>query len=288
MFSKDTEMSHAKMLAVGAMCIALAFMLNQVSIYRMPLGGSVTPMSMLFVVLAGYWLGPIFGIIAGVSMGLLNMSTGFINYHPMQVALDYLLAPGALGLAGFFRTWKFGLKIGYVVGVFGRFVCVFLSGLVFFYMYAPEGQHAAIYSAVYNLSYIAPEMLVTLVIISLPTMKHAINVVTKNVVPPAVYEKMTAVNAGSISAGARIATGAVIGAIGGIAFVFAGHLRRIEELTITQVVTDAQIFYDPPRADRIYRLIERNTEHIFAFQTAGVIFLAIAVALLVSTLCNER
>ncbi|MCL1878322.1 MAG: energy-coupled thiamine transporter ThiT [Defluviitaleaceae bacterium] len=284
MFSKDTQMSHAKMLAVAAVCIALAFLLNQVTIFRMPMGGSVTPMSMLFVVLAGYWLGPVYGIIAGISLGLLTTITGAFIIHPAQYALDYLLAYGALGIAGFFRKMKFGLIVGYIAGVAGRWVMVFLSGLLFFYMYAPEGQHAAIYSAVYNLNYIAPEMIVTLVIISLPTMKHAINIVTKNVVPPAVYEQMTAANAGSISTTARIATGAVIGTLGGLAFVFAGHLRRIEDLTITQVVTDAMIFYDAPRADRIYRLVERNTEHLFAFQTAGVIFIAIAAALLISTI----
>ncbi|MCL2356433.1 MAG: energy-coupled thiamine transporter ThiT [Defluviitaleaceae bacterium] len=282
------QMSHAKMLAVGAVCIALAFMLNQVAIFRMPMGGSVTPMSMLFIVLAGYWLGPAFGILAGVSLGLLDTITGAFIVHPAQYVLDYILGFGALGISGFFRRMKFGLQIGYIAGVFGRWVMVFLSGLLFFYMYAPEGQHAAIYSAVYNLNYIAPEMIVTLIIISLPSMKHAINIVTKSIVPPAVYEQMLAVNAGSVSAAARIATGAVLGTLGGMAFVFAGHLRRLEELTVMQVAFDVQAFSDPIRADRVYRLVERNSEQIFAFQTAGVIFLALAAALMISTLCAER
>ncbi|MCL2456950.1 MAG: energy-coupled thiamine transporter ThiT [Defluviitaleaceae bacterium] len=176
-----TGISKAKMISVGALCVALAFVLNQITIYRMPMGGSVTPGSMLFIVLAGYWLGPFFGIAAGIAAGLLDMATGFYAVHPAQVAMDYLLAFGMLGTAGFFRKMKFGLQIGYVAGVFGRFVMVFLSGAIFFSEYAPEGQNFIAYSAIYNASYIVPEMLVTLVIISLPVMKNAIDVVTKSV-----------------------------------------------------------------------------------------------------------
>ncbi|MCL2357329.1 MAG: energy-coupled thiamine transporter ThiT [Defluviitaleaceae bacterium] len=278
------RVSPVKMLAVGAMCISLAFALNQISLFRMPLGGSVTPFSMMFIVLAGYWLGPVRGIAAGVAMGLLNASTGFIAYHPMSFVLDYVLAFGALGLAGFFRKWRFGLQIGFVVGVFGRFLMVFLSGFLFFGMYAPEGQHAAVYSAIYNMSYIAPEMIASLVLISLPAVKHAIDAVTKTVVSPADYTVIHAANAGSVSANARLVTGAVMGALGGFAFVVAGYITRLENLTITMLSTDALPFADPPRADRLYRLVERNTQHLFTLHTVGVVFLAVAVALLLSVL----
>lgn len=288
--SETRAMSRAKMLTVGAMCIALAFALNQVSIFRMPMGGSVTPASMLFIALAGYWLGPVYGIISGVAMGLLDLATatGAFVYHPMAYVLDYILAFGALGLSGFFRKRKYGLQIGYIAGVLGRFSMVFLSGLLFFYMYAPEGQHAIIYSAVYNATYIVPEMVVSLILISLPTMKHAIDIVTKSIVPPAVYAQMAAANKGSVSVNARIVTGAVTGALGGIAFVLAGYIQRLENLTILQLTTNAVPFLEEPRADRLYRLIGRNTEHLFALNTVGVIFLAIGIALLISTLAKRE
>jgi len=205
----STTMTKSKALAVCAMCIALAFMLNQVSLFRMPQGGSITPASMLFIVLAGYWLGPVYGFFAGVAMGLLNTATGAFIIHPVQYALDYLLAPGMLGLSGLFRKQKFGLLTGYVVGVFGRFVMVFLSGLIFFGILAGNFDAlgmgsvafwpAFTFSIIYNISYIGPEMIVTLVIISLPAMKHAIDVVTKSVVPHDVYLQMTR-HKGSVSA----------------------------------------------------------------------------------------
>jgi len=183
-------MSKAKMITVGAVCITLAFVLNQISLFRMPMGGSVTPVSMLFIVLAGYWLGPVYGILSGVAMGLLDTAMGAYVVHPAQYMLDYIFGFSALGISGFFRKWKNGLQIGFIAGALGRFLMVFLSGYIFFYMFAPEGQHAALYSFLYNISYIGPEMVATLVIISLPSMKNAIDRVTKSVVSPEVYAEM--------------------------------------------------------------------------------------------------
>ena len=56
-------------------------------------------------------------------------------YYPLQILLDYPLAFGCLGLAGFFK--KYAL-VGVVVGVTGRFVMHLVSGAVFFAEFAPE------------------------------------------------------------------------------------------------------------------------------------------------------
>ncbi|MCL2217723.1 MAG: energy-coupled thiamine transporter ThiT [Defluviitaleaceae bacterium] len=280
-------MSQAKKITVAAVCVAMAFMLNQVALFRMPMGGSITPASMLFIALAGYWLGPVYGVLSGVAMGLLDTATGAVAVHPMQYLLDYIFGFGALGLAGFFRKWRHGLQIGFVAGVAGRFLMVFLSGYIFFYMWAPEGQHAAVYSLIYNATYIVPELVVSLVIISLPSMRHAIDVVTKQVVPPDVYAAMTR-NRGSISAKARLISGGVIGALGGMAFVVVSYISRLENLAIMYQATGAELFQEAP--SRVYRIIERNTEHIFALQSVGVVFLAIAAMLLFSSMiiANEE
>ena len=290
-----SEMTKAKQLAICAMCIALAFLLNQVSLFRMPQGGSITPASMLFIVLAGYWLGPAYGFIAGVAMGLLNMLTGAFIVHPVQAALDYLLAPGMLGLSGIFRKWKFGLNIGYVAGVFGRFAMVFLSGLTFFGVLA--GNFAALgteslafwpaftFSLTYNLAYIGPELIVTLVLISLPAMKHAIDVVTKSIVPPDVYIEMTK-HKGAATAKARFVTGTVVAGLGGMAFVVVSYLTRLEALAIAHQTTGINLLADAPT--RLYRVIERNTGHIVALQTVGVLFLTVGIALVVSVLMTKE
>ena len=76
--------------------------------------------------------------------------------------VDYPLAFGALGLSGFFSNKKYGLQIGYVVGIFGRFVFAFLSGLLFFAAYAEgSGMSAPVYSICYNGAYMLPESIFT-------------------------------------------------------------------------------------------------------------------------------
>jgi len=187
-------------------------------------------------------------------------------------------------LAGFFRKMNFGLQVGYIVGVMGRFVMVFLSGVIFFAHYAPEGQHVFIYSAIYNITYIGPELVVSLIIISLPSMKHAIDVVTKSVVSPTDYIVMMK-NRGSVTARARLVTGAVMGAFGGLAFVLVSYITRLETFTITQYITGNNLFAEI--TSRIPRMIERNTGHIVGLQVAGVLFLAAGVALVFSTLLPQ-
>ena len=173
------DMSKTKMLTIGAICVALAFVLNQLTIYRMPMGGSVTPFSMLFIILAGYWLGPLYGILSGVALGLLDTVTGAYIVHPLQYLLDYILGFGALGLSGFYRKMKFGLHIGCIIGILGRFIMVFFSGYFFFYMFAPEGMNPAAFSLLYNITYIGPELVATLVVISIPAVKNGIDRVAK-------------------------------------------------------------------------------------------------------------
>jgi len=273
------------------MCVALAFLLNQVSLFRMPQGGSITPASMLFIVLAGYWLGPKVGFAAGMVMGGLNFITGAFIVHPVQAVLDYFLAPGMLGLSGLFRGHKFGLHIGYVMGVLGRFAVVFLSGLIFFGVLAGNFEvlgtenvafwPAFTFSVAYNIAYIGPELVITLILISLPAMKHAIDVVTKSIVPPDVYIAMTR-HKGSVTARARIATGAIVGGLGGIAFVVASYITRMESLAIAHHAYGVALFADEPT--RLPRMIERNTGQLVALQTVGVLFITLGIALVVSVL----
>jgi thiamine transporter len=285
---KNAHVSRAKVLTVCAVCIAMAFTLNQVSLFRMPQGGSVTPFSMMFVVLAAYWFGPVWGIISGVSMGLLDTITG-ATVNPINplvsYILDYPVAFGMLGTAGFFRKWKFGLQIGFIAGVLGRYASVFLSGWIIWGELLPG---SAVFSLIYNATYIAPELIATLVIISLPAMKHAIDAVTKNVVSPADYAMLSSKSNATLSPTARIFTGATIGAIGGIGFVLASYIQRLENLSISHVANELVLFADPPRADRLYRMVERNTEQIFALQTVGVIFISIGVGLLVSAIISGK
>lgn len=156
-----------RQLVFSAAAIAIAVVCSMIKLFEMPMGGSVTLLSMLFIVLIAYWYGSYVGIMTAVAYGLVQFVMEPIFYTVPQMLLDYPLAFGALGLAGFFHKKKFGLQTGYVIGVLGRFLFSTLSGVIFFAAYAPEGMHPLVYSMGYQASYLLPEAAVTLILISI-------------------------------------------------------------------------------------------------------------------------
>ena len=177
-FMSKKEKVTTKQIVFAAMAIALATVVATViKLPSLPNGGSVTLFSMLLVSLVGYWYGPVMGIIASVGFGILQFITGPYVVHPLQVVIDYPLAFGALGLSGFFSNKKNGLLKGYLVGVLGRFLFASLSGLIFYTVYVEslaENMMAIWVSLVYNMTYIFPEALITVMLISLPSVKKAL------------------------------------------------------------------------------------------------------------------
>lgn len=178
--SKNTTSIQTKRLVFCAMAIALATVISVViKLPSLPNGGSVTLFSMLIICLTGYWYGPTVGLITAFAYGILQFITGPYVVHPVQVLLDYPLAFGALGLSGFFWKSKNGLLKGYVVGVLGRLIMHNISGYIFYTTYVSGDFGAnmtAIWaSTVYNMSYILPEMILTLVLIALPPVNKVLN-----------------------------------------------------------------------------------------------------------------
>lgn len=168
-----------KQLVFSAAAMALAMVTSMIKLFEMPMGGSVTLLSMLFVVLIGYWYGPYAGIMTAVAYGLLQFVMEPIFYTIPQMLTDYPLAFGALGLSGFFHNRKHGLIKGYIAAVFGRYFFAFLSGVIFFASYAPETMAAPVYSLVYNGSYLGAEAVITLIILTLPPVAKALDQVKR-------------------------------------------------------------------------------------------------------------
>lgn len=163
-------------------------------------GGSVTLCSMLPLVIIAYKYGPAWGSLAGVVHGLITMmisggragglaamieENGGLSVFLWIMLLDYILAFGAIGLAGFAPKFTknpaSALALGAVFGLVGRFICHFLSGYLLFGSYAewffgenvPWGGWfldtfhgnalSAIYSLVYNGLYMVPEIILTVI-----------------------------------------------------------------------------------------------------------------------------
>ena len=161
-------------LVFSAMAIALATVASMIKLFHLPMGGSITLFSMFFICLIGYWYGLRVGLMAAVAYGILQMVVDPYIISVPQMLCDYIFAFGALGLSGVFSNAKHGLVKGYLLGVVGRYVFSFLSGLIFFGQFAPEGMHPAVYSASYNGIYIFTEAILTIIIISIPAVSKAL------------------------------------------------------------------------------------------------------------------
>lgn len=167
----DKKKMDVSIMVKTAILIAIAYVLNQITLFRMPQGGSVTPFSMLFVVLVGYLFGVKQGVIAGVVFGLLDLLINPYVIHPVQLLLDYPLAFGALGIGSLLRNKKNGLIKSYLVGIMCRFIVSSISGIIFF-MDVTNGVMAGLIVAVsYNFTYIAAEGFATMLVLFIPQIK---------------------------------------------------------------------------------------------------------------------
>ena len=167
--SRTSKRWNAKMLAFGALSVALSFVLSCFRLYRMPQGGSVTPASMLPIMLfsATFGVGP--GLLTGLVYGVLQYLQGGWFVNVWQFALDYLLAFAALGLAGLARklpkTW--GLYCAMVIAALCRALSATLAGIMFW-------DTAPWASLVYNGTYLIPEVVICIllaVFVAKPVMK---------------------------------------------------------------------------------------------------------------------
>ena len=170
---------NTKNLAFCGVGLALATVTSMIKIFHFPFGGSITLLSMLFVCLIGYFYGPRTGIIAAVTHGVLQMFIDPVFYYPFQIVMDYILAFGSLGVAGFFWKRKHGLVLGYLAGITCRWIFAALSGYIFWAEYAWDGWNALAYTMVYNGIYIFSEGIITVIFLSLPPVKNSIQRIRK-------------------------------------------------------------------------------------------------------------
>lgn len=169
----------AKALVTAALCMAMSYLLSYVRLCSMPSGGSITACSMLPLMLFAwlYGVGP--GVTAGCAYGLLQLIQKPEIYHWVQILFDYPIAFAMLGLAGCFRKHRrsaWALPAGVVLACFGRFLCHFFTGAVFFGEWAPIQSFWGVcaYSAGYNGGYLAAEAALTATVCALPPVRRMI------------------------------------------------------------------------------------------------------------------
>ena len=173
-----------KQLAYCAMAVALAYVTSFIKVFKLPYGGSVTLLSMLFIVLVAHWYGVKTGILVGFAYGILQFLQEPYFLTLFQVCCDYVLAFAALGLAGLFRGGKKNsLLIGYIVAVLARGVFHTLGGYLYWMDYMPENfpqSLRTLYPIIYNYSYLLAEGIITVIVIKIPAVASALERISKS------------------------------------------------------------------------------------------------------------
>jgi thiamine transporter len=161
-----------KILAETSVVVALSFILKDIlpPIYHLPQGGSITVAGLVPLVWFALRRGFRYGLFAGFIYGLVHMAFGGYVINPIQGLLDYPLAFAALGLAGLFKRYPL---VGVGVGITGRFIASFLSGIFFFTSLTLEG---AIVSALYNGTYLIGEFMISAIVIYLLIKRNLIDI----------------------------------------------------------------------------------------------------------------
>lgn len=155
----------AKSIAYSAICIAMSFALSFMRIVRLPQGGSITPASLLPLMIYAYMFGVRKGIFTGFIYGLLQAFQDPWILHPAQLLLDYPVAFAWIGLAGLFsrveklrKLPQIQFTLGATLAGTGRFLMHFLSGTFAFGAFAPENTPVALYSLGYQAGYVLPDI----------------------------------------------------------------------------------------------------------------------------------
>ena len=167
--------------ACGGICLGLSFVLSQITLFKMPQGGSVTPASMLPILFFCLAFGAKKGFVVTFAFSLLQLIGGELVSFP-QVMLDYIVAFTVVGVAGFFAAsakkreqfknpikrlklvpfWRIGVAVFFAFIL--RFISHVLSGVIFWSEFAGD-QNPWVYSILYNGTFLAVEAAITTVIL---------------------------------------------------------------------------------------------------------------------------
>ena len=188
----ETKNKPVYKLTFSAVMVALGSALSLIKIYELPLGGAVTLLSMLPIVVISISLGLKWGVGSSFVYSLIQLFFGITldgllgwgltaTYLVGVIFLDYLIPFTVLGLAGAFAEKGYAGTLAGISLVFVlRFVSHLFSGAILFGIpekWADKFSNVWLYSAAYNGSYMLPELVITLVaaaiIFRLPQVKKA-------------------------------------------------------------------------------------------------------------------
>ena len=158
-----------RMLCEGALCIAMSVVLSYVKLDVGPSGGSINATMIPLVLFAIRW-GWGWGVGAGLVFGTLKyfLGEGFVISW-VSILFDYSVAYAFVGFAGVLKGKANTAWLAALMGCAARFVVHYLSGVTVYAEWMPEeflGMTMTtpfFYSFLYNLFYMLPSTVITLV-----------------------------------------------------------------------------------------------------------------------------
>ena len=195
--------SKLLMLTECSVMLALSIVLRFVKVWKMPMGGAVTLLSMLPIMLISVKYGLKGGLPCGLLYALFNLLMGVASGDVFVycttavmviicVLFDYIVPFTVLGCAAMFRKPAEKLRpgnrqaadvlllAGFVLVIVARFACHYITGFSIWGQWAPEGQSKYIYSLIYNGQYMLPECIFTTigaaVLINIPVIRKQLGI----------------------------------------------------------------------------------------------------------------
>ncbi len=176
MENKINKTHYLKRFASCAVMLSLATVLSIFPSINAPLGGSITIGSMVPIMLISFLYGMKWGVPVAIGYSCIQLLLGIsavaswglsIGVFIGCIFLDYILAYSVLCICGLFGTKSLkNVIIGTVLSCFLRYICHFLSGLLFFGSWAMEGFSPLSWAIAYNGAYMLPETIICVVVMS--------------------------------------------------------------------------------------------------------------------------
>ena len=162
---------YTKKMAFAGICLASSFALSFVKFKFIP-SGSITVASLVPIMLYAYFFGPISGLLVGLIHGLLQFIESAWIYNATTFLLDYPIAFASIAMMGVarkvFKKELTALTVGVLLTYLFRFLAHLISGFIYFGGGIIETSipHSSmfIYSFVYQISYVGPDMIIALVV----------------------------------------------------------------------------------------------------------------------------
>ena len=138
-------------------------------------GGSVTLFGQVPIIILSYRRGVKYGLCGGFILAVFELIMGLSNFSYVKTLLayavvalfDYIIPFTCLGLGGYLRKTKLNDKLSVLLGSLTvcaiRFMCHFFSGFTVWRDYTKSLWGSIAYSFTYNLSYMLPETVITVI-----------------------------------------------------------------------------------------------------------------------------